>query len=311
MKPSRATLNTVLAGLMASSSFATYAGIDRAPGSDYHAAVLVEDSKQFTNAIVNYAVHRGGDPLSKKQTDRMRRTASAATVARLEYTWEASDAHPAGRLTIHGRSGQPLETLAATAGTTSGSESGSTFQWTPDQITREADEAGFYPRMEGHIRATIQRNDSSRLVATIDNKAGDAELKALQTLEREIQANRVPAGGILKGTVSKAICASCVENLNRFSAAYGVDGKVFYLVNEDEANALRGATAMEDKLQLIDDSVRSNRAVFARRQQYIAEVMGGPATEWRTVGDAAWIERRSLAGLAAAEAGSLTARECP
>lgn len=308
MTPFRAALTTALACL----AFAAHAGIETGPGSGYHAAVLEEDIKQFTNAIVNYAVEHRGTRLTAAQANRLRRTASSATVARMEYTWNASDTRDAGRLTIHSRSGKPLETLVATVPSgTSGSDSDGSFQWNPTQIDREAGEARFYPRMDGHIRATARLNSDSVIKETAPNNAGDAELKALQTLEAEITAGTVPRGGTLKGTVSKAICDSCKANLERFSEKYDVHGKVFYLANENEAVAAREAATTAEEKQLIEDSVRSNKVVFARRNRYLEQVMPRQIGEWRRIGDASWIDRRSLAALAEAEAGSLTARECP
>ncbi|MGF6493787.1 hypothetical protein ABIE56_001971 [Luteibacter sp. 621] len=308
MTPFRVVLTTALACL----AFAAHAGIETGPGSGYHAAVLEEDIKQFTNAIVNYAVEYRGTPLTTTQVNRLRRTASSATVARMEYTWNASDTRDAGRLTIHSRSGKPLETLVATVPSgTSGSDSDGSFQWNSDQIDREAGEARFYPHMEGHIRATAHLDNNSVLRETDPKNAGDAELKALQTLEANIKAGTVPRGGTLKGTVSKAICRSCEANLALFSKEYDVHGKVFYLANENEAVAAREAATTAEEKQLIEDSVRSNREVFTRRNRYLDQVMPKQLGEWRRIGDASWIDRRSLAALAEAEAGSLTARECP
>lgn len=294
-----------------------HAGIDKAPGAGIHAALLQDDARQFIDAMIKQAKRRGTDAaISKYALERLRKDGVSSTIARIEYSW-ASDgsARRAGKIVVHSRSGQPIETvLGSTKSGPSGGQSSSSFAWTDEQMAREANEAGLYPNVPGHIRATSYRVPDSVLGATdrageaTGTAAGDAELKALQTLEAQIKAGTIPGGGTLGGTVSKDICGSCETNFQRFSDAYGVHGKIYYLVEPRAEEAAALAAAPEER-ELIADSARSNRMLFARRSAYVRSNMKGNPTEWTLSEEHGWAVPRDVALLAEAEAGSLTANE--
>jgi hypothetical protein len=285
------------------------AAIERVYGYGYHAALLATDGDEFTNAMVNYAA-RKGTILSNGRIDKLRAAAGNATLARFEYTWEVPDGAPQ-RVVIHARSGKPLETIVESQTSSSGSE----FEWTDDQIAREASERAYYPSVQGHIRATTVHLRDSVLKATdrgpgSGSAAADAELKALQTLEAEFRSGAIPAGGTLTGTVSQTTCPSCSTNLDWFSTAYRVDGRVYQLI---EPRALPGAKAVatEAEMEVLDASASANTAVRSLRKAHIESVMPrGQKAVWQEQAGRRWLELPLLNRLAEAEAGSLAATGC-
>jgi hypothetical protein len=301
-------LHFVLAAALLVSAPHVHAGIDKAPGAGYRVALLQDDARQFVDAIIKATKqHPDASEFGKRVLDRLRRGGASPTLARMEYSWEAGTGRPAGKIVVHSRSGQPIETLlGSTKSATSGAESSSSFVWTDEQVAREASEAALYPQVPGHIRATSYRAPDSVLAATNrpgeaeGTAAGDAELKALQTLEAEIKAGNIPEGGTLKGTVSKDICPSC--------DAYGVHGKIYYLVEPKAADAAVLAAAPEER-ELIAASAKANQTLFASRGAYVKSHMKGNPTEWTLSEEHGWAVPRDVALLAEAETGSLTARE--
>jgi hypothetical protein len=311
------SLSSVLVAVLLVSAPHVHAGIDKAPGAGFQAALLKADAEQFIDAMIKVAKRRGTDAtVTKYALERLRKDGVSSTLARMEYTWEADGtARTAGRIVVHSRSGQPIETvLGSTRAGPSSGQSSSSFAWTDEQMAREVSEAGLYPNVPGHIRATSYRVPDSVLAATdrpgeaAGTAAGDAELKALQSLEAQIKAGTIPRGGTLTGTVSKDICVSCETNIERFSDAYGVNGKIYYLV-EPQAEAAAALAAAPEERQLIADSAESNRSLYRIRNGYVKSRLKGNPTEWTLPEDYPWAVRRDVAFLAEAEAGSLTANE--
>lgn len=304
---------TFLAGILATVAGGAHATIEQLPGAGFHAGALLDDAEQFTNAMVNFSIDHEAGEFSGKAIDRLRRVAKTATLARFEYTWEA--AGQTHTIVVHSRSGQPIETiLGPRNGSGSGSES---FTWSEEQVNRELGEVAYYPRMQGHLRGTAQYDEESELQATTragereGTAAGDAEFKALRTLEAEIKAGRIPRGGTLLGTVSKKICPSCSTNFGRFSEAYDVHGKVYYLLEAREQEAAIALASSPAEEHLIRESVVSNRGLYASRNRYIDRAMQGPAAGWQRIDRGTWVRRTDLRLLAEAESGSILAEGCP
>lgn len=311
-------MRIIFVGLLATLATGAHAGIEKRIGAGYYPGALLADGEEFTNAIVNYAIDNRLVPTSNTMVDLLKRQAQVATLARFEYSWEENG--QTRRVVVHSRSGRPIETVFK-AKTESGSESGSTsFVWTDEQVDRELSEARYYPTMDGHLRATRRYDKDSALKATgtgkeAANRAGDAELKALQTLEAEFKAKNIPTGGKLVGIVSKDVCPSCQSNLDLFSETYGVDGKVYYLVEQREVAARLKLKPSDAERQLMHDSVVANQGLYQGRGRYIARVMprGDEQTkiEWKRVDPGTWVRQTDLKLLAEAERGSILAEGCP
>lgn len=78
--------------------------------------------------------------------------------------------------------------------------------------------------------AMVLPSDASRLTWTAlddgrppDARRNDAELKAVRSIERDMQIRRVPRGGEVVAFVSQAMCASCERAVRMFSAQYDID----------------------------------------------------------------------------------------
>lgn len=92
------------------------------------------------------------------------------------------------------------------------------------------------------VHTYASRYDRSTLTATQlegENssavRARDAELKALRTIERDIQQRVVTRGGSLTAFISQPVCDSCEHVMHRFSDIYGVDMSVNYLEGDMSA----------------------------------------------------------------------------
>jgi len=98
--------------------------------------------------------------------------------------------------------------------------------------------AEFLPQSGIEVHALARHGESSPFTPSPVGEAGDggrnphmndAELKAIRTLSREIDAGRVAPMGKLVGFITMPMCDSCEQVVKDFSNQYGVDVSVNYL----------------------------------------------------------------------------------
>ncbi|UPG90660.1 hypothetical protein L2Y96_02485 [Luteibacter aegosomaticola] len=295
----------LLAGLLAGFTSHAQAAIEAVPGAGNHPGTLLDDAIAFTDAMINYTIDHVAAESRASLAGSLRREAKIATIARLEYTWEANG--HTNTVVIHSRSGKPISSML---GPRDGSSSGGgSFEWSDAQVQEELAEVSYYPQMQGHFRATAARHPHTVLEATDAKSRGDAELKALQKLEIEFAEGRIPQGGRLLGMVSKGVCPSCDANFDIFSRTYDVDGKVYYLANRNEC-----AAAVDEGLaseELASESIRGNGGFYASRGSYVERSMHGTVNEWQRMDRGTWNRGIDLGRLTEAESGSILAEGCP
>jgi hypothetical protein len=180
---------------------------------------------------------------------------SRARVARLEYRYMLAG-EPHVRV-YHAMGGEPLGSLAAsifegptrpgtpTSPESPGSSSGpdeplrhdgpepspQTVTGEPvDDVAVDAEDAVFFSGFdEIDVRARVlPRSGSTLRPFPVDGKdrAFDPELKALRSIEHDVQTGVVPRGGSIRGAVGGAVCASCRYALQSMSETYGVDIRI-------------------------------------------------------------------------------------
>ncbi|HEY4092430.1 MAG TPA: deaminase domain-containing protein [Luteibacter sp.] len=164
-----------------------------------------------------YLDELNGDLVSRTKFERFGRAVSSATYGAFEYTYMKDGVRhtrvyyamsgPDNPFTALGPAGRPM--------------------------------ADFIAQDSTRIHAYLRSSDRSSLVATEvegDQPGGqhqrDAELKALRTIERDMQAGVVTSGGALHAFISQPMCDSCEHVMHQFSAQYNVDINVDYLEGE-------------------------------------------------------------------------------
>ena len=195
-------------------------------------AKLASESHAFLAALANYAYeHSATGELNRT----VRAKAISPTLAVVEYK-------PPGNkpsMVVHARSGRSLEgtwqQLTKKQGG-SGSESEAGLIVSADEEDRDLSEARYYPpETTTSIRARNIRQRDGWVVQSYPEDAGnyihggDAELKAMRTLEERFQADPSLRGGTLKAWVSQDVCHSCERAFSDFAREYNVRGSVYYL----------------------------------------------------------------------------------
>jgi hypothetical protein len=102
------------------------------------------------------------------------------------------------------------------------------------------------PHDRSSIHSTEVQGDS-----TATQHQRDAELKAVRTIERDIQANIVPRGGRLQAFISQPMCNSCEHVMHEFERQYGVTINITHL----EGNYSRAYESFRRQIEDYLDSV--------------------------------------------------------
>jgi hypothetical protein len=294
-------------------------------GAGNMAAMLAYDADVYATAAAAALTAAVRAP-SMKQIRALEAKTHGATIAIVEYRppgWE----HP---IRIHSRSGRSNTSIIQRLGGLSDTSSGVTSTGesdleapfaTPDDVASDAAEATYYPDevslREGFrptapvdIRAPLLDQPTGGVVeASIigdgRNHAGDAEIKALRKLESLFIDSSVPQGGRITAYVSKTVCASCEAGFQAIADTYRLSVQVYQL---DEVNTPSQAglydvlqsdiTAASRASSTLLKTVRKSTTTERLRQR----IDGAPR--------ATWFDDVDLDHLAAAEAGSLSIRQC-
>jgi len=155
-----------------------------------------------------------GDLVSRQKFERFARSMSSATYGAFEYTFTRNGVESTRVYYAMSGPDNPFTAL------------GPPTRPMADYIAQDST----------RIHAYISDSDRSSIVATEvegDHDEGqhrrDAELKAVRTIERDMQAGTVTPGGRLQAYISQPMCDSCEHVMHRFSAQYDVDINVAYL----------------------------------------------------------------------------------
>jgi hypothetical protein len=150
-----------------------------------------------------------------------------ATYAELEYSYEQDG--EMRTVVYHAVSGNDapyyLKSPASQPSTPKSPVPGETAPgWS---TTKHFDE--YFPTSDVQSRARILASDNTELFSDdtlVDDKfphGRDAELKGVRSIERDIQAGKIPRGGTIQAAVSKPVCGSCQAAVRKFADIYDVD----------------------------------------------------------------------------------------
>ncbi|TCV92021.1 hypothetical protein EC912_10812 [Luteibacter rhizovicinus] len=138
-----------------------------------------------------------------------------ATIARFEYTYVGTDGNTHTKV-YHSKSGPDVSKAFYGDGPL------------PPGVENVEK---FFPLADEYSRASPGNESKSKIPSSPaggKDRATDAELKAVRTIEADIVEGRVPGQGSVKGFVSKDLCDSCDNAVRVFAKEYNIDVKIDY-----------------------------------------------------------------------------------
>lgn len=181
----------------------------------------------YANAMANWlldAARQHGGPLSQRALLRFQTQLRRATFAYFEYSYEV-DGVRHSRIYL-AASGRPFATYIDPRA--------------PELVAPVKPDAEYFAADDVIRHASVGAVDNSEVTAvphtrTLPNRGNDAEIKALQSILRDIDAGVVEPRGHLVGFVSKQPCDSCNLAMRQFAAETQSEVHINYIhgANED------------------------------------------------------------------------------
>jgi len=313
--------NALLALALSSAPVLASAGVIEVEyGEGNVPALLYADATAYTDAMYGAVIELQPDLLGPGRGKALRVLTSkvhGATLGRFEYTYKDADGASRTRV-YHARSGHSLKAsldiAARKKGGNSGSESSAGESSTPESgeestgassedIAVDRSEGRFCPPDTTSDKRAVKLPPEDSVLDSLDigdgmNHSWDAELKALRSIEADINSRAVPRGGKLTGYVSKAVCESCRSVIDTFAEEFDVDGTVYQLIEPGVREVIPDFSTPLSRSKASSAEFKSSRKAYVR-DQFARKGRARPAP-----GD--WTDELSLDQLEAEEASALS-----